>query len=330
MPKRASAAASVRRGRLSRCVNELCRPRPLGPRRADQVDHAARDRRRRIEERHRPGRQPREAVEQQRVMRAGEHDGVGAAPVAVDEAGRDLGRDRRISGRRAVELGLGVGGEPRRADQRHLGAVAEVADQRAGVFARHRGLGAEHRHALARGRRAGRLDRRHGADERHREARAQIRQHQRRRGVAGDHHERRMMRVDQRRHQRDDPLDQRRLAVGAVGKERVVGDVDEARIRACRRDLAMDGEAAQPGIKHKDRRRARHTHDARNSYRASRSIERGKIYAGPSLSGAKSKRGPSLSGPKARRDQARPDRDAAVRCAAAPRPAVRARAAAPA
>ena len=80
-------------------------------------------------------------------------------------------------------------GEMRRADQRDVAALAEIADQRAGVFALHRRLGAEHRDALRARRRAGRLDRRHRADERHGEPRAQMRQHDGRGGVAGDHHD---------------------------------------------------------------------------------------------------------------------------------------------
>jgi hypothetical protein len=105
----------------------------------------------------------------------------------------------------------------------------------------------------------GRLDRRHRADERQREAQAKLRQHQCRRGVARDDHDIRMMRVDQRRHQRGDALDQRRFGAAVVRKERVVGGIDNARIRPRRSDLAVDGDAAQPGIKHKDRRRVRHT-----------------------------------------------------------------------
>ena len=47
------------------------------------------------------------AVEQQRIMRAGEHDRVGAPAAVVDEAGRDLGRDGGVvdRARRAARLG---------------------------------------------------------------------------------------------------------------------------------------------------------------------------------------------------------------------------------
>ena len=56
----------------------------------------------------------------------------------------------------------------------------------------------------------------------------------------------------------DDALDQRRLALLAIGKEGVVGDVDVARVRPRLGDLAEDREAAEPGIEDKDGRQGRH------------------------------------------------------------------------
>ena len=92
-------------------------------------------------------------------------------------------------------------------------------------------------------RRAGRLDRRHGADERHREARPQLRQHQGRRGVAGDHHDVGRVRRDQLRHQRHHAADQLLLAVAPIGKERIVGDIDE---RASGRAFATSRNTVRP------------------------------------------------------------------------------------
>ena len=55
----------------------------------------------------------------------------------------------------------------------------------------------------------------------------------------------------------DDAGDQRRFVVTAVGKERVVGDVDEARVRPRLRDLAEHGEAAEAGIEDQNGRGGR-------------------------------------------------------------------------
>jgi hypothetical protein len=44
----------------------------------------------------------------------------------------------------------------------------------------------------------------------------------------------------------------------AIGKESVIGDVEEMRIRACLDGLAEDGEAAEAGIKDENRRRGKH------------------------------------------------------------------------
>ena len=119
-------------------------------------------------------------------MGAGKHDGVGAAAIALDEAGRDLPRDGGILDRRAVELRLGEGGEPRSPDEGNFAAIGEIADQGVGIFALDRCLGAEHRNEPSARCRAGRLDRRHRPDEWCREPCPQLRQHQRRSGVAGD------------------------------------------------------------------------------------------------------------------------------------------------
>ena len=107
--------------------------------------------------------------------------------------------------------------------------------------------------------RAGRLDRRHRADERHREARPQRRQHEGRGGVAGDHDEVGLMRRDEVGHHGDDARDELALRPAAVGKQRVVGRIDEARVGPRARDLAIDRQSAEAGIEHQD---GRGTHGA--------------------------------------------------------------------
>ena len=225
---------------------------------AHQVGDAARDRRRRIEPFDRPGRHGAEAVDQQRIMRAGEHHGVGAAAVRIDEAGGDLGLDGGIDDGRAGELGLGEGGEPRRADQHHIAAGGEFADQRAGIFAADGRLRAEHGDALALRLRAGRLDRRHGADEGHGKARAQFGERQRGGGVAGHHHQIGRVVGDRLADDIDDARDQRVFRHVAVGKAGIVGDIDEARVGPRRGDLAEHGEPADAGIEDEDGRGRRH------------------------------------------------------------------------
>ena len=194
--------------------------------------HAPRDGGGWIDEADGPRRQTLQPPEQQRKVRAGQHDRVGAAASLIDEAGRQLRGDIRVRERFAAQFGLGERGEARRADQRDVRAVGEVVDELAGVFPADRGLGPEHRHPPRDRRRAGRLDRRHRPDERHAELRAQVRQHERRGGVAGDDDEAGTVGIDQFAHERDDALDQRGLVLVAVGKEGVVGDVDVARIAA--------------------------------------------------------------------------------------------------
>jgi hypothetical protein len=181
-------------------------------------------------------------------MRAGEHDRVGAPAAGIDEARRNLARDQIIRNRRPIELLLRETREPRRADQRDIAAVGEVADERTGIFAADGGLRAEHRHALGARDRAGRLDRRHGADERHAKARAQMRQHQRRGGVAGDDDQVGPVRLDQLAHEVADARHKLRLAVAAVRKEGVIGDVKVTRARPRLGDFAENGQSAETGI----------------------------------------------------------------------------------
>ena len=76
----------------------------------EQIRDAPRDRRRRIDPFDRPGREPDQPVQQQRVMRAGQHNRVGARR-PIDEAGRDLGEDIAVADGFAVQGGLGQRGE---------------------------------------------------------------------------------------------------------------------------------------------------------------------------------------------------------------------------
>ena len=54
--------------------------------------------------------------------------------------------------------------------------------------------------------------------------------------------------ADQRHHAGDDLL----LAVVAIGKERIVGDIDIVRVRPGADDLAQDREAAKAGVEDED------------------------------------------------------------------------------
>ena len=54
--------------------------------------------------------------------------------------------------------------------------------------------------------------------------------------------------ADQRHHAGNDLL----FAVMAVGKERVVGDIDVVRVGPGADDLTQDGEAAKAGVEHED------------------------------------------------------------------------------
>ena len=82
-----------------------------------------------------------------------------------------------------------------------------------------------------------------------------MRHHERGGGVAGNHHQRggvaRDQLADQWHHAGNDLF----LAVVAVGKERIVGDINVVRIGPGADDLAQDREAAKAGIEDKDRGR---------------------------------------------------------------------------
>ena len=50
---------------------------------AEQIDDSARDRRRWVDEVDRPGRKPAQSVDQERVVGAGKHDGVGPPAIVA-------------------------------------------------------------------------------------------------------------------------------------------------------------------------------------------------------------------------------------------------------
>ena len=169
--------------------------------------------------------------DQNRKMSAGEHDLIGATPRRSTKQGAisratstsSIGSPRRKRSASAARS--------RRADQRHLAIRCEIAHQDAGVVARHRARRRQHADHAGLRRLGRRLDRRHRADERQVAiGGAQRRQHQGRSGVAGDHGDVGRVAVDQLAHHRPDPLHQRRLAERAIGKEGVVGGVDEVEV----------------------------------------------------------------------------------------------------
>ena len=102
---------------------------------------------------------------------------------------------------------------------------------------------------------AGRLDGGHGSDKGHDVPLAQMRHDKGGGGVAGDHHQIGGVRGDQFADQRHHPGDDLILAMMAVGKERVIRDINIMRIRPCADDLTQNGETAKTGIEYQNRRR---------------------------------------------------------------------------
>src|SRR2546430_17449305 len=79
-------------------------------------------------------------------------------------------------------------------------------------------------------------------------------QHQRRGGIASDDHEIGSMRREQLARERADARDELVLAVAAIGKEGVIGDIDVVRVGPRLRYFAKDGKPAQAGIEDEDGR----------------------------------------------------------------------------
>ena len=75
-----------------------------------------------------------------------------------------------------------------------------------------------------------------------------MRHHERGSGVAGDHHQNGGMARDQLADQRHHAGDDLFLAVMAIGKERIVGDIDVMRVGPGADDLAQDREPAKAGV----------------------------------------------------------------------------------
>ncbi len=190
-------------------------------------------------------------------MRAGKHDGVGALAV-IDEGRRDFVPQRGVADRHAGKVVFGIARQFLRAHQRDLAIARVVANERTGIFALHRRLGAKDGDAPCHRAGTGRLDRRHGADERHREFSAQFREHDGGSGVAGDDDQIGPVRRDEFAHQPGDARDQRRLRHGAIWKRCIVGNIEEIGVRPRGRDLAIDGEAAEAGIEYQNGLAFRH------------------------------------------------------------------------
>ena len=179
------------------------------------------------------------------------------APLPMKQ-GASLGRYRAVADRFTAQCRFRQRGEIRRTDQRHVAALREITDQRPGVFALDGALGAQHRHPLGLRTGAGRLDRGHRSDKGDFVLLAQIRHDQRGRGVAGDHDQVGGMRGDQFADQRHHPRDDLVLAMVAVGKEGVVGDIDIMRVGPRPDDLTQYRESAKAGIENQNRWRGCH------------------------------------------------------------------------
>src|SRR6478736_9717815 len=107
--------------------------------------NAAGNRGRGVDPVHWPWRQPSESIDQQWIMRAGQHDGVGARRIVLalpNKTWREFGRYPEVVDLDAAQCRLGQRSKLRRADQRHFAALREIADQRLGVFALDGTLGA--------------------------------------------------------------------------------------------------------------------------------------------------------------------------------------------
>ena len=142
-------------------------------------DNAPGDRRRRIDPVDRPWREPDQPIQQQRVMRAGQHDGVGAGGVlaVADEAGREFGGISRVADRRCRSERASAS-EARSAEPTSVTSQPWARSRiSAWVYSRFTvpWCRAPRRAWSSSG--AGRLDRRHRADKRHGVGGAQMRHH---------------------------------------------------------------------------------------------------------------------------------------------------------
>ena len=133
-------------------------------------------------------------------------------------------------------------------------ALAGVfADEVAGVLALDCAGGRQDRDEAGLGALGGGFDRGDRADERHmRECGAQFVHHDGGRGVAGDQAQDRIVFSDEAIEQVDDMRLQRRLFPAAIGKARIIGDVDEAPVRHQDACFAQDREAADAAVEEED------------------------------------------------------------------------------
>ena len=171
-------------------------------------------------------------LQQQRIMRAGEHDGVGARGVGAiaDEAGGELGRDvlvahpRPLSAASASERALrSRPGSPRSPREIRISALGVFALHGASVPSTETRLVFDEAQA---GLIAGTVP------TKGRVGVAQMRHDQGGRRVAGDHDEVGLVGLDQLADQRHHAGDDLVLGVVAIGEEGVVGDIDVMRVGA--------------------------------------------------------------------------------------------------
>ncbi len=216
------------------------------------LHHAPRDGGSRVDPLHRPGCQLLQALHQQRIMRAGQHDVIRASPILFHETGRDLGRNRLIRHGFPTQCTLGETGQSLRADKRHRYAIREIADEFGSVIAAHGARRGEHRDKPAFGGRRRRLDRGNRANDRHREPGPQRRQNQRRGRVTGDDHAIRRKIREGRADHIEHAGNQRGWLQGTIGEAGIIREIEVIRTGQRRPDRAENREATKPGIEHEN------------------------------------------------------------------------------
>ena len=181
-------------------------------------------------------------------MRAGQHDDVGLrVRRAVEERRQDAAQPIAIDGF-AQQLRLRHVDQLRRPDAQHRAIGGVALDQVVGVGPVDGGGRRQQADDLALALLRRRLDRGHHADHRDAGRGAQLRQADGADGVAGGDDEVGLHAIDRAVHHVEEMRQQLGIGPRAIGKERVVAQIGEARLRQRLADLGDDGEAAQAGI----------------------------------------------------------------------------------